>query len=130
MDLKLRGKTALITGASAGIGRAIAHELALEGVRVGLVARHRETLEQVAAEIESAGGAKPVVLPGDLALPDDIVRVVAEAKAVLGPIGILINNAGSSPSGRIQDTEDATWLKSINLKLMGYARCAAAAYPE
>jgi 3-oxoacyl-[acyl-carrier protein] reductase len=130
MDLKLRGKTALITGASAGIGRAIADELALEGVRVGLIARNRETLEQAAADIERASGVKPVVLPGDMASSEDIMRVVAEAKAALGPIDILVNNAGSSPSGRIQDTEDAAWLKSINLKLMGYARCARAIIPD
>lgn len=126
MDLKLRGRTALITGASAGIGRAIASELASEGVKVALVARNREPLEQAAGEIAAAGGTTPIALPGDMGVPEDILRVVAQAKAALGQIDILINNAGSSPSGRIHDTEDAVWMKSINLKLMGYVRCARA----
>lgn len=130
MDLGLRGKTALITGASAGIGRAIANDLASEGVRVALVARNREPLEQAAREITAAGGPAPVTLTGDMASPGDIVRVVTEAKAAFGPIDILINNAGSSPSGRIGDTEDAIWMKSLNLKLMGYVRCARAVIPD
>ena len=120
----------MITGASAGIGRAIARELAAEGVRLALVARNRDRLEQVAGEISSAGGDAPVVLPGDIGVAADIVRVVEAAKSAFGTIDILINNAGSSPSGRIGDTEDATWLKSINLKLMGYARCARALIPD
>lgn len=130
MDLGLRGKTALITGASAGIGRAIADELAREGVQVALVARSRDKLEQTAGEIAAASGAAPIALPGDMGSPDDIARVLSDAKAAFGPIDILINNAGSSPSGRIGDTEDAAWLKSINLKLMGYARCARAVIPD
>ncbi len=130
MDLGLRGKTALITGASAGIGRAIASELAREGVRVALVARSRDKLEQAAGEIAAATNTACVALPGDMGSPDDIARVIAEAHAALGPIDILINNAGSSPSGRIGDTDDAIWMKSINLKLMGYARCSRALTPE
>lgn len=130
MDLGLRGKTALITGASAGIGRAIAEELAREGVQVALVARNRDKLEQAAGEIAAVYGAAPVALPGDMGLPDDIARVLAGAKQALGRIDILINNAGSSPSGRIGDTDDATWMKSINLKLMGYARCARGVIPD
>jgi 3-oxoacyl-[acyl-carrier protein] reductase len=130
MDLGLRGRTALITGASAGIGHGIASELAREGVLVALVARSRDRLEQAAAEIAATDGTTPLVLPGDMGSPEDIARVVAGAKAALGPIDILINNAGSSPSGRIGDTDDATWMKSINLKLMGYARCARAVIPD
>lgn len=130
MDLKLRGRTALITGASAGIGRAIANELAREGVRMALVARSRDKLEQSAAEIAAAGGTAPLALQGDMGSPEDIARVIADAKAALGPIDILVNNAGSSPSGRIGDTDDATWMKSINLKLMGYARCARSVIPD
>jgi 3-oxoacyl-[acyl-carrier protein] reductase len=130
MDLGLRGKTALITGASAGIGRAIAGELAREGVQVALVARSRDKLEQAAADIAASAGAACIAFPGDMGSPDDISRVLADAKAAFGPVDILINNAGSSPSGRIGDTDDATWLKSINLKLMGYARCARGVIPD
>ncbi len=94
MELNLRGKTELVTGASAGIGRAIAHDLALEGVRVALVARNRDKLEQAAREIAKASGTAPVALPGDMGSPDDIARVVADANAALGRIDILINKAG------------------------------------
>lgn len=130
MELGLRGRTALITGASAGIGRAIAKDLALEGAAVAMVARNRDRLEQAAREIAAESGAAPVALAGDIGSPDQIARVVEEAKAAFGRIDILVNNAGSSPSGRIGDTDDATWMKSINLKLMGYARCARAVVPE
>jgi 3-oxoacyl-[acyl-carrier protein] reductase len=130
MELNLRGKTALITGASAGIGLSIAKELASEGVRVALVARNRDALERTADEIAASSGTEPLVLTADVGVPDDILRVMAEAKATFGPIDILINNAGSSPSGRIHDTDDAVWMKSLNLKLMGYVRCARALIPD
>jgi 3-oxoacyl-[acyl-carrier protein] reductase len=130
MDLDLRGKTAVVTGASMGIGLAIARDLALEGVQVGLVARNKERLERAAADIHAAGGLPPAVLCGDMGSAEDIERVLNDAQRSLGPIDILVNNAGSSPSGRIHDTEDAVWMKSINLKLMGYVRCARKLVPD
>lgn len=130
MDLHLTGKTALVTGASLGIGRAVAVELAREGVGVAINARDRSRLEAVAREIAAATGGRVVAVPGDMGLPDDIERVVAAARGEFGQIDILVNNAGSSPAGGVQDVDDQTWWECINLKLMGYVRCARAVIPD
>lgn len=130
MNLELGGKTALVTGASLGIGRAIAQELAQEGANVVVNARDRERLEDVAAAIARATGARIVAAAGDMGVADDIARVVDGARREFGRIDILINNAGSSPAGRIHDVSDETWFKSLTLKPMGYVRCARAVIPD
>ncbi len=130
MDLKLAGKTALVTGASLGIGRAIAEELAAEGVNVVVNARDSERLAATAAAIAQATGVRVLAAAGDMGIAADVARVVAGARREFGCIDILINNAGSSPAGRIHDVSDETWLKSFNLKPMGYVRCARAVIPD
>jgi len=97
MDLQLSDKTALVTGASThGLGRAIAMELAREGVRVAISARRVGALEELAAEIEGAGGAAPVVIEADLYRPDTPGELCREATSELGRIDILVNAAGGS----------------------------------
>jgi len=96
MDLQLRDKAALVSGASQGIGRAIAKGLAREGAKVVLVARRRNLLEAVAAEIEQAGGHKPTLVDADLYDPETPARIAALAEQALGRIDILINAAGGS----------------------------------
>jgi 3-oxoacyl-[acyl-carrier protein] reductase len=130
MDLKLAGRTALVTGASLGIGRAIAAELAAEGAQVAANARDEARLRAVTGELSAATGGRVVAVAGDMGEPDTIVRVVGEAKRLLGRIDILVNNAGSSPAGRIGDVSDEAWLQALNLKLMGYVRCARAVLPD
>jgi 3-oxoacyl-[acyl-carrier protein] reductase len=130
MDLKLEGRTALITGASMGIGRAIAEELSGEGAHVAVAARDADRLTAAAADIARKSGQKVIPLAGDMGIAEDIARVVESATRELGRIDILVNNAGSSPMGRLHDSEDAVWMKSINLKLMGYMRCARAVAPD
>ena len=130
MNLNLTGKTALVTGASLGIGRAIALDLAREGVSVVVNARNRERLAAVAQEIARESGARVSAAAGDMAVADDVTRVVDTALRELGRIDILVNNAGSSPAGRIHDVSDDTWLKSLTLKPMGYVRCARAVIPD
>ena len=83
MDLQLRGKTALVTGASQGIGRAIAKGLAAEGVKICIAARRRELLEQVAREIGAAGGPPPHIAPVDI-MSEDAPQKLAE-EALLRP---------------------------------------------
>ena len=124
MELGLAGKTAIVTGGSLGIGRAIARELAQEGVSVAIVARDAARLEAAAAEIARETNARCVAVPADLVDPAQVEAAVARAQALLGHIDILVNNAGATPMGRIADTPDEIWMKSINLKLMGYMRCA------
>lgn len=96
MDLGLIGKTALVTGASRGIGRAIALGLAREGAQVAVAARRRVLLDELATEIELAGGKLPVVIESDLDNPETPGRLAAAATQRLGRVDILINAAGGS----------------------------------
>src|SRR5260370_27543428 len=96
MDLQRRGRTALVTGASMGIGRAIALGLAAEGVAVAIVARREELLDALAEEIVTAGGPRPAVVVADFMAPDAAERISGEALAALGHLDILINSAGGS----------------------------------
>jgi 3-oxoacyl-[acyl-carrier protein] reductase len=114
LDLQLKGRTALVTGASMGIGRAIAAGLAAEGARLAIVARRKELLEQVAAGIEKAGGVRPVVVVADVMQPDAPQRIRDEAVRVLGKIEILINCAGGSRPLPV-DASDQSWDEALTL---------------
>ena len=123
MDLNMTGKTALVTGGSEGIGKAIAWALAREGVDVAICARRREPLEAAAAEITRETNRKIVAIPADLTKPEDAENFVRQAHAGLGHIDILVNNAGSSPGGVIEFLSEEHWAQSLQLKFMGYVRC-------
>jgi 3-oxoacyl-[acyl-carrier protein] reductase len=110
MDLGIQGKTALVTGASAGIGRAIAASLAAEGVRLAVVARRRKLLETLEQEI----GAKLVIIECDF-LKDDAPQRIAEASlAGLGAVDILVNNAGGSRKFDLKTSEEQ-WHEAMTL---------------
>lgn len=96
MDLQLTGKTALVTGASQGIGRAIAAGLAREGVHVALAARRVHLLQALSREIENGGGKTPAIIEADLYNPETPERLAAAATRQLGRVDILINAAGGS----------------------------------
>jgi NAD(P)-dependent dehydrogenase (short-subunit alcohol dehydrogenase family) len=123
MDLKLEGKTALVTGGSAGIGKGIARALAREGVDVAICARRKEPLEQAAAEIARETNRRIVPIPADLSKDADAKNFVAQGHKALGRVDILVNNAGSSPGGVIEHLSEADWEQSLQLKFMGYVRC-------
>src|SRR6266403_3920032 len=123
MDLQMNGKTALVTGASAGIGKAIAFALAREGVDVAICARRREPLEAAASQIARETNRKIVAIPADLTKPADAEAFVKEAHTALGRIDILVNNAGSSPGGVLEFLTEEHWAQSLQLKFMGYVRC-------
>lgn len=114
MDLQLTNRTALVTGASSGIGRAIARELAREGVRLAITGRRRDKLEEVAREAATAGGAPPAVIVHD-ALDDGYVEAIAsQALAALGAVEILVNNAGGSRPFKI-DASEQQWHEALTL---------------
>jgi len=130
MDLLIKGRRALVTGASLGIGRAVAEELAREGCDVALIARTEETLRQAAAEIARVTNGQVVAIPADASEPEAIAQAVAGAVDALGgPIDILVNNAGSTPEDGIERIDFAKWQYSIALKQFGYARFAQAVLP-
>ncbi|PSL44276.1 3-oxoacyl-[acyl-carrier protein] reductase [Chitinophaga niastensis] len=114
MDLYLKGKTAVVTGASQGLGRAIAKELAIEGVKVFAVARNEDLLNSLKAEVAAAGGVEPVTLIQDFVAPDGPQKIAAAGLSSLGHIDILINNAGRSRPLDVIGAEEA-WAESMTL---------------
>jgi NAD(P)-dependent dehydrogenase (short-subunit alcohol dehydrogenase family) len=123
MDLAMTGKKAIVTGASEGIGKAIARAFAREGIDVAICARRNEPLEATAAEIAKETGRKIFAITADLTKPADVENFVKKAHAALGRIDILVNNAGSSPGGVLEHLSEDDWAQSLQLKFMGYVRC-------
>jgi NAD(P)-dependent dehydrogenase (short-subunit alcohol dehydrogenase family) len=129
MDLELRGKTALVTGASKGIGKAVALALAAEGARVAVVARDGGLLDKVAAECRDRSRQDAIAVAADLSRLDEVTRVTSEVKQQLGRIDILVNNAGAIRGGGFLAIPDEQWIQDWNLKLLGYIRMARAVFP-
>lgn len=126
MDLSLTGKVAFITGASKGIGRAVAQRLASEGCDIAMTARGHEALEQAAAQIAAESHRRVVPLAGDMSVPADVTRCVEDALDQLGRIDILVTCAGSSPGGLLAELTEEQWQESLNLKFLGYVRSVRA----
>jgi len=129
MDLQLKGKVAIITGGSQGIGRASALRLAAEGASVVIAARGRELLDQVAAEIRAGGGSVAAV-QADVSRAEDCARLVAEAVKAFGRLDILVNNAGTSATGEFESVTDEIWQADFELKLFAAIRLARLAIPH
>ena len=129
MDLQLNGRVALVTGASSGLGLAIARELSAEGASVAMVARREDLLRKEAGDLSAATSRRVLPVPGDVSKPDDAQRVVAAAMEVLGPVDILVANAGGPPSTVFAGTTDDQYLAAVNLNLMASIRLAHACVP-
>jgi 3-oxoacyl-[acyl-carrier protein] reductase len=114
MDLQLKDKTALVTGASVGIGRGIALALAREGVRPAVVARRGDLLETLAEEIVARGGVRPLTIVEDMMADGAPERIAAAALAGLGAVDILINNAGGSRPFKV-DASEQQWEEALTL---------------
>lgn len=114
MDLQLEGKTALVTGASMGIGRAIAKALAAEGVRVVAVARRLELMQAMADEVEAAGHPRPALLRQDVMDEHAAARIAEGAREAAGRIDILVNNAGGSRTLPV-DAPEERWAEAMTL---------------
>jgi 3-oxoacyl-[acyl-carrier protein] reductase len=109
----LTGKTALVTGASGGIGAEIARALHKQGAVVALSGTRREALDALAAELAE----RVHVLPADLAVPEEALRLITEAETAMGKVDILVNNAGLTKDGLVLRMSDADWDKVLNVDL-------------
>jgi len=125
VDLSLSGRTALVTGASSGIGKGIALALGKEGVRLAITARRNELLTEVAAAIQSAGGPPPVLIQQDLLEDDAAAQISTRALEGLGSVEILINNAGGSRKFSLAST-DADWDEAMTLNFVRQRQVTAA----
>lgn len=131
MDLNLTGRTALVTGASKGIGLAIARTLAEEGCDVAMVARGEQLLMNEAEALAEATGRRITAQPADLTEPGAPAAVVSGAVAAHGRLDILVNNAGAAKAGDFFDElTDEDWEDGYALKFHGYVRTARAAFPH
>ncbi len=130
MDLRIRDRAAIVTGASRGIGRAVAEELAREGVRTLLVARDGSALAEAAREISDRHKVAAAVHVADLSQPHAAAGVVDAAMAVLRRIDILVNCAGATKRGDFLSLTDDDWTSGYALKFHGSVRMCRAAWPH
>jgi 3-oxoacyl-[acyl-carrier protein] reductase len=126
MDLELQGKRALVTGASKGIGRAIAEVLAAEGCDLALASRGKESLDQLAETITSRTNVSITTHAVDLSQSSEQQKLVSECSG----INILVNNAGAIPAGEIDEFEEDAWRQAWDLKVFGYINLCRAFFSE
>lgn len=125
MDLQLKGKKVLVTGASQGIGAALAAAFAEEGCNLNLVARSADKLAELAGQLRQSHGVAVDVLAADITAPgmvDAIARFAADAD-------VLVNNAGAIPGGTLWEVDETKWRAGWELKVFGYINLARAFYP-
>jgi 3-oxoacyl-[acyl-carrier protein] reductase len=129
MDLGLVGRVALVTGASSGLGLAIARELAAEGAAVAMVARRADLLGREAAALAARTHRRVLPLAADVTDAEATARAVDEAEATLGPIDVLVANAGGPPSTTFATTSEAQLRAALELNLLAAARLARRCVP-
>jgi 3-oxoacyl-[acyl-carrier protein] reductase len=128
MDLQLSGKTALVTGASRGIGRAIAAGLAREGVKLAITARRVNLLEELAREIASGHGAEPLVIEADLYQEGSAEKLARDAEQALGRVDILVNAAGGSRPYPFEATKEQ-WAEGLLVNFIRLRELSHAVIP-
>jgi NAD(P)-dependent dehydrogenase (short-subunit alcohol dehydrogenase family) len=129
MDLGLKGKVALVTGASKGLGKAIAEELAKEGAHISLCARGKEELEKT-AQVLRAHGVTVAAIPADVAKAEEVQRVIDATLATLGRIDILVNNAGMAWLDHTLTTSDEQWQYCMEINLYSAVRFTRGVAPH
>ena len=127
MELGLKGKRALVTAASKGIGRACALELAREGAGVVICARGTDALEEARDAIAGETGSRVVAVAADLSFGAEIEHLMERTREELGGLDVLVTNAGGPPSGMFMDFDDEAWMKAVVLNLMSVVRLNRAA---
>ncbi|WP_109482227.1 SDR family oxidoreductase [Paraburkholderia sp. C35] len=130
MDLKLRGKVAVLTGASVGIGLAVAEAFAGEGVHLVMAARQRERLEQVASDIAARHGVRVVPVACDVATPEGVDAIIDAASQHFDGADILFNNAGTGSNETIMEAPDEKWQAYWDLHVMAAVRLARGLVPS
>jgi 3-oxoacyl-[acyl-carrier protein] reductase len=130
MDLGIRGKVALVTGASSGIGEAVALELAGEGVKLAVSARRRERLEDVARRAKERGAQEALALTAEQTDPSSLARLVGEVESRLGPAGILIVNGGGPRPGTYTQMSPADWDAGYTLTMRSALALVDAVLPQ
>jgi NAD(P)-dependent dehydrogenase (short-subunit alcohol dehydrogenase family) len=129
MDYGLKGKIAVITGGSDGIGKATAIALAREGAKVVICARGQEKLDQTAAQIRKEGG-EVLAVKADVTSDADINRLFDDTLKQYGGVDLLLNNAGLSQRGKFLEIDDKMWQIDLDIKVYGAIRCLRRAIPE
>lgn len=129
MDLNLQGKAALVAASSQGLGKAIAAQLAAEGVDVMISGRDEEKLQAVQEELQQLGRGRVTYQRADVTNPEDIKTLVQKTVDTYGKIDILINNAGGPPAGTLEQFADEDWQKAFELNLLSYIRLTREALP-
>ena len=130
MDLGLKGKVAIVTGGSEGIGRGAAQSLGREGASVVICARRAELLERAAQEIAEATGAEIVARAADVTNVQDVNQLIQSTIDRFKRLDILVNNAGTSAAGPFEQVTDQAWQADLDLKLFGAIRATRAAVPH
>jgi 3-oxoacyl-[acyl-carrier protein] reductase len=130
MDLQLKGKRALVTGGSRGLGYATALGLAREGAQVAINSRSEAGLTAAAQAIRAeTGNSQVLAFAGNVVDPAVPAEVVSQAAQVMGGLDILITNSGGPPSGKFESFDDAAWQNAIELSLLSHVRLVRAALP-
>ena len=129
MDLGLKGKVAIVTGGSYGIGKAVAWRLAYEGARVAICARRNEPLEEAAEEIRTRTEGEVLAIQADVSVPQDIERVVDATLERFGRIDIVVNNAGQALARPFESVSDEDWQSDFDSKHWAAVRFARATIP-
>ena len=129
MEVRMDGRKAIVTGASLGLGRAMATRFAEAGAEVAIVARRAEVLEEAKAAIEAATGGKVHAVSGDVSTAAGCEKVFADALKAMGQVDVLVNNAGSSLRKPFAEVTDELWQGDLDLKLFAAIRLCRLAVP-
>jgi NAD(P)-dependent dehydrogenase (short-subunit alcohol dehydrogenase family) len=130
MDVNLAGRTAIITGASKGIGLAVATRFAASGAEVAIIARGREALDNAVKIIAENGRARVAAIQADVAVAADLRRAYDEAMTQFGKIDIVVNNAGTSRTGAFEEITDEVWREDFDQKLFAAIRLTRLVWPQ
>jgi 3-oxoacyl-[acyl-carrier protein] reductase len=130
MDVNLAGRTAIITGASKGIGLAVATRFAASGAEVAIIARGREALDNAVKIIAESGRSRIAAIQANVAVDADLRRAYDEAMTQFGKVDIVVNNAGTSRTGAFEEITDEVWREDFDQKLFAAIRLTRLVWPQ